>query len=259
LGVGAAPVTAMRGTDQPKGSRATPGSPIPSWRCPWPGAVAGLVLLGTAPGILLSPRLTAWLEFDRRAILGGELWRLFSGHLTHWTPGHLCWDLLACLLAVLLLLRHAPRTLLPLSLWSMLAVSLGILLAHPEIAAYRGLSGVDTALFAYLATALALAAARHRDAAGAGTGVLLLALIAGKILAEMASGSCLFVEADAFIPLPAAHLAGLLAGSLYALGQAVTGPALRRAPASCHPLSPRPGWPRGQRTRRGWAGQGSCP
>lgn len=189
----------------------------------WPGACMMVALLAGIPAIMLSAPLTCWLEFDRQAILGGELWRLFTGHLTHWTFGHLCWDLLACLLAVGFLLVHRPKALLPLALWSMLAVSLGVLLADPEIAIYRGLSGVDTALFAYVAAALGLTAARRGERRAAVWGVGLLCLIAVKILHEMGSGTCLFVDAATFIPLASAHLGGLLAGASYALAERVLG------------------------------------
>lgn len=194
----------------------------------WPGACMMVALLAGIPAIMLSAPLTRWLEFDRQAILGGELWRLFTGHLTHWTFGHLCWDLLACLLAVGFLLVHRPKALLPLALWSMLAVSLGVLLADPEIAVYRGLSGVDTALFAYVAAALGLTAARRGERRAAAWGVGLLCLIAVKILHEMGSGTCLFVDAATFIPLASAHLGGLLAGASYALAERVLGASFAR-------------------------------
>ena len=35
------------------------------------------------------------LEYDRAAILHGEVWRLVTGHFVHWSVGHLAWDLLA--------------------------------------------------------------------------------------------------------------------------------------------------------------------
>jgi rhomboid family GlyGly-CTERM serine protease len=187
-------------------------------------AVTAAVLLLMIPAIMTSDALIEWLQFDRSAILAGEYWRLFTGHLVHWSFNHLFWDLLAGLLAVLFLLTHHPRTLIPLSLWSMVLVASFILLVNPEIAVYRGLSGLDTALFAYVGTSMALSAAHRRQGWILALAGMLLGLMTGKILYEINSGACLFVDSQDFIPLYTAHLGGLLAGSSYALGACLAWP-----------------------------------
>jgi hypothetical protein len=50
-----------------------------------------------ASAITLSPQMTSWLEFNRPAILHGEIWRTLTGHFTHWTASHLFWDIIVFL------------------------------------------------------------------------------------------------------------------------------------------------------------------
>ena len=62
--------------------------------------LGGLVLLINAPllGGAAGPGEASWLILDRTAVGQGEVWRLLTGHLLHYTPRHLGWDLLAFLL-----------------------------------------------------------------------------------------------------------------------------------------------------------------
>lgn len=152
--------------------------------------------------IYWSPAASAALEL-RPVLLRTEPWRIATGHLTHWSVDHLLWDLLVFLaLAVLL----PPRRLWTLMAATAVAVSLGVFLLHPEIAAYRGLSGLDSALFAALALDLAL----HPRRLERGLGWLALSLFIGKIVAEILGGQALFATGP-YVPLPVAHSLGLLA------------------------------------------------
>jgi hypothetical protein len=122
---------------------------------------------------------SAGLELDRAAVAAGELWRVMSGHCTHWTLAQLFWD--GVVFAALGCLCWSEdrglfwRTLVA----SALAVSVAVLWLQPEIGSYRGLSGIDAALFAALTTtatrslwrrqrfraALGVGAARRRSSA----------------------------------------------------------------------------------------------
>jgi rhomboid family GlyGly-CTERM serine protease len=139
-----------------------------------------------------------WLELDREAVAQGEVWRLVTGHWAHWTPDHLLWDSLAFLvLAVLCETRISRARLVATVLGSALAVSAAVWLALPEIERYRGLSGVDSALFVLLAASL-------RSPLGG----LALAAFLGKSAWEVWAGSTLFTAAGSFVPVPLAHLIG---------------------------------------------------
>lgn len=151
-------------------------------------------LLAQAPGV------ASWLELDRAAVARGEVWRLLTGHWAHWTPDHFLWDSLAFLALAVLCETRVPRGLLLGTVaGSALAVSAGVWLALPGIAAYRGLSGIDSALFVLLALSLSGKNPLARAA---------LAAFLAKVVWEVSTGSTLFAEADGFVPVPLAHLIG---------------------------------------------------
>lgn len=90
------------------------------------------------------------LRYEREAILsGGEVWRLFSGHLVHLGWSHLLLNLAGCLL-VWVLFRNDYRLwqwLVILAL-SVIVIDAGFLWLNPELAWYVGLSGLLHGLFA---------------------------------------------------------------------------------------------------------------
>lgn len=163
-----------------------------------------LLVAATAISASLFPALGTALELrpERVAL---EPWRLLTCHLAHWNEQHLLWDLLVFLALAPLL---PPRRLAALLLPAGLAISFGVLICQPELASYRGLSGIDAALFVALALDLARRAGRLDRVLGG----LALLLFAAKIAAELASGQAVFVATGgAFVPVPLAHLLGLAA------------------------------------------------
>jgi rhomboid family GlyGly-CTERM serine protease len=169
---------------------------------------APLALLVTLAALLaaLVPGAAEALELERARVAGGELWRLLSGHLVHYSREHLVLDALAFLALGLACERRAPRrTALALAA-AALAIPLAVLTLQPELARYRGLSGLDSALFGLLLGLEARAGARRAWLAGA--------LLAAKLGWELASGQALFVDSVAqdFVPVPLAHALGALLG-----------------------------------------------
>lgn len=158
---------------------------------------------------LLPAVATHRLEYERAAILAGEWWRLLSGHFVHLGWSHLLMNLAGLWLIWELFLNRdnpVPTCLYRLPLLT-IGTSLGLLLLSPEVAWYRGLSGL---LHGLLAFALLQQLARQPLSSS-----LLLALFAGKIAWEQLAG-----------PLPGseswtggrvivdAHLYGMLSGVL---------------------------------------------
>lgn len=154
-----------------------------------------------------SPEWSAACELRPGAPLA-EPWRLLTGHFTHWTADHLRWDLLV--FAALALL-FPPRRLVSLLFWTALLVSAGVVIFLPEMPAYRGLSGLDSALF----VALALDFGRRPKSVDRLLGALALLLFLAKIAAELASGQAIFAPGP-FVPVPLAHLLGLAAAVIEA-------------------------------------------
>jgi len=159
------------------------------------------------------------LEFNRAALAQGELWRLFTGHLTHFSADHLKWDLAVFVALGSLVELRSRRHFIGCVAGSALLISLGVCWLQPQFVNYRGLSGIDSALFGYIALdilKLARAEGRHGPAIAA---VVAMTLFLAKIVFELVTGRAFFVESDtAFIPVPLAHLIGALVGWVWAKG-----------------------------------------
>jgi rhomboid family GlyGly-CTERM serine protease len=154
------------------------------------------------------------LEYDRAAIASGQLWRILTAHWTHSSLDHLAWDVIVfAVLGAALAARH-----LRLFVWIMVvspvAISGALLWIGPQWHIYRGLSGVDSALFAALSTVL------WREWAGKERWFIATALLlfSGKIALEAATGVALFAtDLSGQDVVPLAHLAGGAGGLFCAL------------------------------------------
>lgn len=176
---------------------------------PWSTATLAAVALWIAA----IPGAASALELDRVELMGGELWRLLSGHFAHWSGDHLLWDVLA-----LLMLGSVAERVSRARVWvtvfvSALAISCVFLLYRPELASYRGLSGIDSAFVGFL-LAHGWLQARRGDRWLRWLVVLASALFTFKIGYECLDGGMLFVDgaATAMTVVPEAHGVGLLAG-----------------------------------------------
>ena len=194
---------------------ATLGNPAGRGGAPPSGVVrAILTALLALPAALaaLSPQLTAALETTRAGLASGEAWRLVTGHWTHWSADHLTWDLAAfAVLTFLALRRGVARTLLAIGA---AAVAIGglVWLAQPGLAVYRGLSGIDSALYVLVAVDLLRTELRGGSRGLAAVFALALAGFLAKVGAEVATGAAVFVVSEGFVPVPVAHLAGAAVG-----------------------------------------------
>ncbi|MEO7412333.1 MAG: rhombosortase [Opitutaceae bacterium] len=171
-----------------------------------------LTLAAAAIAIHLVPGLPGHLEFDRVAIGHGEIWRWLTGHLTHFESNHLTWDLGVLLLLGSTAERESHRRFVRTVLWSAAAISAAVWWWQPHLQHYRGLSGVDSALFGLVAGALL----RRGNVFNAFVGTAALLGIGGKSVFEIATGATVFAAGTAYVPVPLAHLIGLAVGLLMA-------------------------------------------
>lgn len=182
-------------------------------RCGAPPHLAAATLATTVlsiPAVLLFllPRAAGWFEYDRDAVVAGQLWRIIGCHWTHWSLDHLAWDLLAFVALVFIASCESPRRSLAVLTLSTVAIPLAVWIALPEMMLYRGLSGVDSALF------MLVALVRLRDALAARRGgvalavALLIAGFLGKIVFEIVTQATVFADSSGFVPVPLAHLVG---------------------------------------------------
>ena len=216
---------------------------------------ATFLMAGAALLAFAVPGVGSCLELDRARVAAGEWWRLATGNLAHGSASHLAWDLLAFVaLGVACERLDRARTLAVLAA-APIAIGAAVLAFEPAVAIYRGLSGLDSALFVFLAATLgrrALAEGRTALALGAGAAG---ALFVAKSVFELSTGRALFV-AGPEATVAVAHLAGAAVGSLLGyrpkISQPKTGavagegelePETRSAASASEPkLSP--SWPR---------------
>jgi rhomboid family GlyGly-CTERM serine protease len=180
-----------------------------------------------ASTIAITPTRGTALQLDRGEVAGGEVWRLATCHVTHWNLEHLAWDLL-----MFVVLGAACELRNPRRMWwcvaaTMAAVTGVVLFCFPEIGRYRGLSGIDTALFVLLAVEIVRDAAREKKRLVAVAAGLLLVGFAAKTTYEAITGQTYFVDQQAagFVPLVWDHVVASVIGAIAAFWPELTRPA----------------------------------
>lgn len=160
--------------------------------------VAAVVIYGIADS-------NHWFIYDRNRVLDGELWRIGTGHLVHFSWEHLAFNLGVFVLTGCFL-EHR------LGIWygwllalSALASGLYFLLFLPDMAQYGGLSGLVTANV----VCLSLLEIQHNKKTRLFWTAILL-LVVAKIAYEILVKATIFVSTvDArFEVVPSAHLIG---------------------------------------------------
>lgn len=180
-----------------------------------------LVVCALALAAWFLPALAEWLVYDREFILRGEFWRLFTGHLVHFSRSHLALDVGAFFTVGWLLETRsiAPR-------WLMFGmapgvIGLALLFGDPAMARYGGLSGWSVAALVCVALDWIKRAGPARA-----PGWIALAGLAIKTLGEWQGASPVFASVGS--PARLAVLAHV-SGALFAF--AATGWTRRRSAA----------------------------
>jgi rhomboid family GlyGly-CTERM serine protease len=88
------------------------------------------------------------LEYDRSRVAAGEVWRLLTGQMVHWTPRMAVFDVGMLLgLGVWLEVRGDRRLVAMTFALGGALTTLGVHALSPDLLTYRGSSGVASALF----------------------------------------------------------------------------------------------------------------
>ncbi len=209
----------------------------------------------------LFPSGNEWLELSRQGVAASHIWRLVTGHFVHFGWTHLAWDVAAFILLGIIAeplfgspKRPKRRTPQAARLGQRmrfaaflvgvgLCLSLAVLWLQPHLTRYRGLSGIDSALFGFIAQRLIEHGRSRQRRSSMWLGSLSLIGFLVKCGYELATRQSAFVgpaSAQLFEPVPLVHGLGLLLGMGFAV---VTAPrALPRAPrrATGHPIRTRP-------------------
>lgn len=189
------------------------------------------------------PPLAGALQFEHSA-LPSEPWRLLTCHWAHWHLDHLCWNLAVFMaLGAMMEIRSRARF-LACVVSSALVISATLIVARPELVLYRGLSGIDSALFAAVVVVLLRDAVAARQWQTSSWLALAVTALLAKIAFESVTGRCLFVDTTTFTPIPLVHTAGAIVGVIVALvpttGHAAA-PALEREREGLDPATPASG------------------
>jgi len=155
--------------------------------------------------VAANPAWADMLAYDRAAILRGAVWHLWSGHLVHFSAGHLGWDLLAVTLAGAWIERAQFRGGRWLWVLAPPMISLILLIGEPELERYGGLSAMATA-----AVVFACLGELRRPEACRSFWWVILALVVLKVGWEFATGETIFTHFDgsSVRTVPLSHAAG---------------------------------------------------
>lgn len=176
---------------------------------------ASLLLFAFTGLAFLIPSMAEMLEFNRLAIRGFEFWRVLTCHWIHGSPNHFFWDSVTFLVLAAQCEWYSRSRFLVTVLGSALFIPIILWVVMPEIQFYRGLSGIDSALYILLC----LLFLRH----GWGSKNLRWLLVSGmgcsflfKIGYEFVTGTTLFVDSinSQWLPIPLVHILGALVGFL---------------------------------------------
>lgn len=137
-----------------------------------------------------------------------EPWRIVTCHFTHWSYEQLAWDAIAFAILGIASTHHNPRAFHATLLASTFLIPIAVLTFAPNVSTYRGLSGIDSALFALLL----VQSRKSKLAIACAIG------FAAKIAFESMTGGAVFASnmgADV-VSVPVAHIAGALIGATIA-------------------------------------------
>ena len=169
-----------------------------------------LSLLAIVPFVF--PGLGNFFEFQFADISLSNAHGVVSCNWLHWSASHLFWDLLMFYIVGRLCELSDRKAFIAVLLLSAPFIPLAIQIACPELGSYRGLSGIDTALFALLGTCRLRESILKNDYQGVMVYGLLLAAMFLKILYETITHDVLFADKSTFTPVALAHLTGSLIG-----------------------------------------------
>lgn len=155
------------------------------------------------------PTLNAFFIYDRYAIMEGDYWRLFTGHLIHFSISHLVINLSVLVIVYEILGEDHFKKLEKILLYGIALIGPILFIIDPFLAYYGGTSGLSSAVFFFALIVLYQTtdgAIKHLYSYG-----LLICLI--KTFLEIISNTSLFVSLPVGIHgVPLSHLCGYVIG-----------------------------------------------
>ncbi len=171
------------------------------------GQILTLSIVSLAIIAYIWPRFSELLVYDRQAILSGELWRLITAPLVHFSASHIFWDVLVFGVSGFAINASGFRNFWLVCSFSAVIPSLIFLMILPDLGRYGGLSGLATGAVAYFCLCSAFKTRKNRT-----IWLFILLCMGIKIILETKMGNPLFAQIDEapFRVLPAVHIFGYL-------------------------------------------------
>ncbi len=177
--------------------------------------------LGLAATALLAqwlPGAAELVAYDREAVLQGQLWRIVSGHLVHFSSMHLLNNLVVLLPAAWLVETRYRPDVAPLLVGSSLAIGVALLIGEPHIIEFRGASGVAFAFVVYVCLR-----GLHEQRRWRMVCLALLAIVVAKFGADAGGWHLRQWQAhEGFVPLLLSHVVGAATGGIVYLQHLVS-------------------------------------
>ncbi|MEO6874984.1 MAG: rhombosortase [Opitutaceae bacterium] len=159
--------------------------------------------------IFCFPFVYAPLLYNRDLILHGQIWRVWTGHLVHYSSSHFLWNLIIFLAAGAWLEHIRPRSARCFYLVCPAVISASLLIGEPTLQLYAGLSGLASGVLVFLA----LVQLSQNNAEPTWMWVGIFGLVVVKIALETVTGESLLVQDFAgFRVVPLAHISGACSG-----------------------------------------------
>ena len=209
----------------------TGSKPVPRAYCTIVLAIASFIIYCGS----ISPRLQ-----HQSLAPAGQLYRTLTCHFAHWSGNHLAWSLGAFVVLGTICERRSRVTFLTCMLTAAIMIPAALRTFQPGLTAYRGLSGIDSALF-FLA-ALPLAAQSNRNGRDKWLACATVMVFFGaKLVYEQLAAAPIFAySSEAFVPVPLAHLTGAIVGILCLCGFELASALLRTLRGVNHSANARP-------------------
>lgn len=169
---------------------------------------------------MMASSFSSLFIYDRDLVMSGQVWRLATCHLVHFSLSHLFCNLCGLFLSSWYACRSGYGKIGVVILSAAVAISGSILVIEPEMTRYGGLSGIVNALIVFVACSGMLDRTGERW-----WWLAVLAACCGSTLYEVVTArtSLVSVADTPFVPATRVHLVGALAGAIVAWLQTLTG------------------------------------
>ena len=169
---------------------------------------ATLTVAAVAAAVYSFPSLADILVYNRQSVLEGEIWRIFTAPLVHFSFGHFLCDTLIFATAGFTVSHAGFPYFRAVCFLSAFVPGVVYLMFFPDLEYYGGLSGMATGAVVFYCLCTIFMTGKRKT-----VWVLIPALTVLKIVMEYKIDSPVFVDAGTagFVVLPSAHIIGYAA------------------------------------------------